>query len=66
MSTTATRRRRTRSTFKKSAGTELHLQEKVFALKDNKFETRHRQGGGLGFLNNNCRCKSCKDSRFAF
>lgn len=52
--------RRKRSTFKKSPGTRLSLQGKVFALKDDKFETRHRQGGGFGFLTNDCRCRSCR------
>lgn len=47
--------RRKRSTFKKSAGTHLSLQPKAIALKDNKFETRHRQGGGFGSLTNDCR-----------
>lgn len=61
--------RRTRSSFKKQNGTFTTMRTTInLRRKDGvtEFEERRRRGGGLGYLHNDCPCRSCKGSRGAF
>ena len=63
---TATRRKRTKSTFKKQSGSHLQLGLRPSTDAEGKKVLIPRQVGGYGYLNNRCKCRNCKDSRGAF